>query len=183
MQQDYDVSVRWRSYPLHPDIPPEGMDYRAYFGGDAGWEAGAERLTTMAGVLGVPFRMPERKYNSQRAEELTAWAVQHHPHVVEALRSATFHAIWVDGLNNDDPEVLADLAASSGIPKDDVADSMAQREGRAAVEADWHEAMRLRIRGVPMVFIGERAVVGAQPWPVFEAALEAAGVARRADGE
>ena len=123
--------------------------------------------------------MPDRKFNSQRAEELMAWAVETHPDAVDDLRTRTFRAIWVDGLNNDDPAVLTDLATSAGIPQPEVAEALQGRKGRGAVEADWHESMRLRIRGVPIAFIGERAVAGAQPWPVFAQALEAAGVARR----
>jgi predicted DsbA family dithiol-disulfide isomerase len=176
IQQEYDATVRWRAFPLHPDIPPSGMDYRAYFGGDAGWQAGAELVGAMAATLGLPFRMPERKYNSRRADEFSAWALTEFTEKVDALRSALFHAIWADGLNNDDPAVLADVAVSVGIPRDRAADALEERKGAAEVDVDWQESMARRIRGVPAVFIGDQEVSGAQPWPVFAEALASAGV-------
>jgi len=155
------------------------MDYRAYLGGDAAWQAGAERLDAMAATLGLPFRMPERKYNSRRADELTAWVLTEFPEHVDDLRAALFHTIWVDGFDNSDPTVLADVAVSVGIPRDQAAHAMEERKGAAAVDTDWRESMARRIRGVPAVFIWDREVSGAQPWPVFAEALASAGVTRR----
>lgn len=179
MQREYDATIRWRAFPLHPDIPPSGMDYRAYLGGDAGWQAGAERLGAMAATLGLPFRMPERKYNSRRADELTAWVLTEFPEQVDDLRTALFHAIWVDGFDNSDQTILANIAVSVGIPRDPAADAMEERKGAAVVDTDWQESMARRIRGVPAVFIGDQEVSGAQPWPVFAEALASAGVTPR----
>ena len=179
IQQEYDATVRWRAFPLHPDIPPSGMDYRGYLGGDAAWQAGAERLGAMAATLGLPFRMPERKYNSRRADELTAWALTEFTGRVDSLRTALFHAIWADGLDNSDPAVLADVAVSVGIPRDPAVDALQERQGAAAVDVDWQESMARGIRGVPAVFIGDQEVSGAQPWPVFAEALASARVNRR----
>jgi predicted DsbA family dithiol-disulfide isomerase len=155
------------------------MDYRAYLGGDAAWQAGAEQLGAMAATLGLPFRMPERKYNSRRADELTAWALTGFPEEVDALRTALFHAISADGIDNSDPAVLADIAVSAGIPRDPAADALQERQGAPAVDADWRESMSRGIRGVPAVFIGDEEVSGAQPWPVFAEALASARVNRR----
>jgi predicted DsbA family dithiol-disulfide isomerase len=179
MQREYDVTIRWRTFPLHPDIPPSGMDYVAYFGGEGGWQAGAQQLGAMAEALGLPFEMPLVKYNSRRAEELTAWAVTNVPDMVEDLRTATFQAIWAEGRNNDDPDVLADVAASVGIPRGAAVEALEHGKGRAAVDEDWRESMTRGIRGVPVVFIGEQAIMGAQPWPVFAGTLDRAGVTRR----
>lgn len=179
IEEEYDVTIRWRAFPLHPDIPPSGMDYRAYLGGDAAWQAGAEQLGAMAATLGLPFRMPERKYNSRRADELTAWALTEFPQEVDALRTGLFHATWVDGLDNSDSTVLADIAVSVGIPRDRAVKALEERKGSPAVDADWQESVARGIRGVPAVFIGDQEVSGAQPWPVFAEALASAGVNRR----
>ena len=179
IEKEYDATTRWRSFPLHPDIPPSGMDYRAYLGGDAAWQAGAERLGAMAATLGLPFRMPERKYNSRRADELTAWALTEFTGRVDLLRTALFHAIWADGLDNSDPAVLADIAVSVGIPRDPAAKALEERQGTETVDTDWQESKTRGIRGVPVVFIDDQAITGAQPWPVFAEALNGAGVPRQ----
>lgn len=179
IEEEYDVTIRWRAFPLHPDIPPSGMDYRAYLGGDAAWQAGAERLGAMAATLGLPFRMPERKYNSRLADELTARVTAEFSEQVAALRTALFHSIWADGLDNSDPTLLADVAASVGISRDAALEALEERKGRAAVDADWQESMARGIRGVPAVFIGDQAVMGAQPWPVFAEMLASAGISPR----
>jgi predicted DsbA family dithiol-disulfide isomerase len=179
IQQDYDAAIWWRAYPLHPNIPPAGMDYLAYFGGEAAWESVAERLGTMAAMLSLPFNMPKVKYNSRRAEELTAWAVTEVPGAVDSLRTALFQAIWADGVTNSDPAVLADIADSVDISRDLAVDALENRRGRATVDTDWQDAIARRIRGVPVVFIEDQEVTGAQPWPVFAEALESAGIRSR----
>jgi predicted DsbA family dithiol-disulfide isomerase len=179
IQQEYDALIRWRAYPLHPDIPPAGMDYRAYFGGEAAWASAAERLGAMAAMLSLPFKMPKVKYDSRRAEELTAWAVTEVPDAADSLRTAIFQAIWVDGVNNSDPAVLADIADSVDISRDLAVDALEGRRGRANVDTDWQDALARGIRGVPIVFIGDQEVTGAQPWPVFAEALESAGIRSR----
>jgi len=180
MQQEYHVSVRWRSYPLHPEIPLSGMDYRDYLGGDAAWQGGGDQLGAMAARLGLAFLMPDRKYNSRRADELTAWATIAAPDAVDSLRTAVFHAIWADGLDNSDPAVLADIADRAGIPRELAIAALEAREGAPSVDADWRESMARRIRGVPATVIGAQTVTGAQPWPVFVEALASEGVRRRA---
>jgi predicted DsbA family dithiol-disulfide isomerase len=179
IQQEYDAVIRWRAYPLHPDIPPAGMDYRSYFGGEAAWASVAERLGAMAAMLSLPFNMPKVKYDSRRAEELTAWAVTEVPDAVDSLRTAIFQAIWADGVNNSDPAVLTDIAASVDISRDLAMDALEDRRGRATVDTDWQDAMARRIRGVPVVLIGDQEVTGAQLWPVFAEALESAGIRSR----
>ncbi len=85
----------------------------------------------------------------------------------------------MDGINNSDPAVLVDIADSVGISRDLAMVALYDRKGRASVDEDWRNAMTRRIRGVPVVFIGDQEVTGAQPWSVFAAALESAGVRSR----
>jgi predicted DsbA family dithiol-disulfide isomerase len=179
IQEGYDATVRWRAYPLHPDIPPVGMDYPAYLGGEATFDLLSERVGGMAEALGLPFDPPRVKYNSRRADELTAWAVTEVPESADSLRMAIFEAIWSDGANNSDPAVLTEVAASVGIARARAVAALQGRWGGAAVDEDWRDAMARRIRGVPALFIGEAEVVGAQPWPVFAEALEKAGIRPR----
>ena len=32
LEKDYDVKIRWRAFPLHPDIPDDGMPIEELFG-------------------------------------------------------------------------------------------------------------------------------------------------------
>ena len=74
-----------------------------------------------------------------------------------------------------DPETLAAHAEALGADPDEV--RAAIREGRhdARIDADIEAVRSSGVRiGTPAVLIGDRLVMGAQPYPVFEAAVSAA---------
>jgi len=75
---------------------------------------------------------------------------------------------------------LLDLAANLGLPPDEARAVLASREMGHLVDADWQRARTLGIQAVPSFLVGDRLVVGAQPYPVLEELVLAAGAGRRA---
>jgi 2-hydroxychromene-2-carboxylate isomerase len=72
---------------------------------------------------------------------------------------AIFEWIWAHGRAADTPEALAPLAASFGIT--DVSAALSAPDVKAGLQANFEEAMRHRIFGVPTLAIGDELFWGA----------------------
>ena len=135
------------------------------------------RMRKVAAELGLPLGRRTRTYNSTRAQELGHWAAQQG--VGHAFHEAMFKASFVDCLAISQPSVLAQVAASVGLDPDQALDHLTNGAFRPQVEADWDLSRQLGISAAPTFVAGGRMVVGAQPYPVLERLVQAAGAPAR----
>lgn len=76
---EHPFAIRWRPYQLNPDLPPEGMDRRAYMTakfGDAALGTIHARLEAMGAEAGITYRFDRitRAPNTLDAHRLVHWA-------------------------------------------------------------------------------------------------------------
>jgi len=172
------LRIRWRPYQLDPTIPPAGKDRHAYLEAKFG---SAERIRQLQANVaasgaseGIDFAFDRIAVspNTLDAHRLVRWAGEsgRQDEVVEAL----FRAYFLEGRNVGDHEVLADIAAATGMDRKNVAARLASGADRAAVSAEVEEAQRIGVTGVPtFILAGRYALVGAQPAEEIAAALRA----------
>lgn len=163
LQEEFDMDVKWRAFPLHPEVPEGGMALADLFRNTTVNVAEyAKRLKRTADELGLPFGERTMTYNTRRAQELGLWAdAMGRGH---AFHMAAFRAYLADGKNLADETVLLDIAESAGLQRDD---AKAALEGRAfsdAVDRDWRDARRIGITAVPTVVLDNRRISGFQPY-------------------
>jgi predicted DsbA family dithiol-disulfide isomerase len=135
-------------------------------------------LERAARDAGLPFSPRTMTYNSRAAQELGKWA-EARGRGVECHR-AVFRAYFVDGKNIGRSEFLVEVIRDLGLPEEDAREALTRRPFREAVDADWTRSREMGITAVPTLVLGEKALVGAQPYEKMAALLEAAGVKRRA---
>ena len=116
---------------------------------------------------------------------LLAWG-QAVPHGVEigqwggdAIHDALDRAYFVDGLNLAKQDILLDIARQLGLPETDAQDVLAARAYKAAVDADWQRSRELGSTAVPTFVVGDRGLVGAQPYEALERLVVEAGARER----
>lgn len=160
-------------FPLHPGLGPQGVPLSVLLKG-YNLESAHARLRTIAEAEGLTFSPPSHAWDSRLAQELATWASSRGT----SLHSALFRAVFVEGRNIGDLEVLAAIASEQGLPADEARDVLAKRTFRAKVDEDWQFARRIGVTGVPTYAIGDRGVVGAQPYEVLEQLAMQAGVPR-----
>lgn len=103
---------------------------------------------------GVPLRFPPaHPFNPLPALRLCIAAGT----TLDAVGSI-FEWIWAHGRAADTAEALAPLAASLGI--DDLHAALAAAEVKAALQANFEEAMRQQVYGVPTLAIGDELFWG-----------------------
>lgn len=158
--------VVWRPFQLNPDMPPEGMDRRAYLRAKFGDQAGGkmyEAVVAAGQEVGIPFDFPHipRTPNTLSAHRLIAFsgAEGRQDQMVETL----FRAYFVEGQDVSAPETLVRLAGEAGLDPEAVARHLGTDEGLAEVAAAEARVRAIGIEGVPSYIIDDAfLIVGAQ---------------------
>ena len=85
---------------------------------------------------------------------------------------AIFEALWVDGRDIGDPDVLADLAADVGLDGEEIREAIGDDERRDDLREAFTEAQRRGITGVPTFVSDGHAARGAVPPEHLERLVE-----------
>jgi predicted DsbA family dithiol-disulfide isomerase len=159
--------VRYRSFLLNPDLPPQGVDRREYlerkFGGSHQYERIAEALVYTGKGEGINFALDKIKRtpnsaNSHRLVRLAHTLGRQHE-AVELL----FQAFFERGLDTGSTEVLIRLADELGIERPMAQAHLSGENDLNAVYTENARMHRLGITGVPcFIFNDSRAIAGAQ---------------------
>jgi len=167
LKSRYAVEVRWRAFPLHPDIPEQGLTLEELLAGrDVDIPAVLSRLKKVAGELGLPWGDRTETYNSRLAQELGKWAEDKGKG--DEFHKAVFRSYFVEGKNIAKKEVLGDLASGVGLVKKEAFEILQARSFKAAVDEDWRLSMEWGIMAVPTFVFNGKRLVGAQPYTVLE---------------
>ena len=181
-EPDVAVQVRWHAFQLNPDLPPEGVDRRAYldakFGGAARAGQIYERVRAAAAASGLALELDRiaRQPNTLDAHRLIAWAQQRDAARAGDLVERLFRAYFIEGRLVGEHAELARIAGEAGYDSAAAAAFLASNALRSDVAAADERARTLGIGGVPFfIFDGRVALSGAQePATLLEAIDEAA---------
>ena len=180
LRKNFEVDIQWKAFPLHPEVPEEGLALEKLFAGrNIDMAQAMARLKSVADDLGLPLGVRKKTYNSRLAQEMGKWAESKGKG--DEFHDAVFRSYFVDGKNIGEVDVLANLAKSAGLPEKEARKVLQSRTFKDAVDSDWARSRELGITGVPTFVIDHHAVVGAQPYEALEQFLKNNGVkAKRA---
>jgi predicted DsbA family dithiol-disulfide isomerase len=171
------VVVDWRAFLLDPTTPPEG---RPHPYPKEVREQRSGPIHDMAASVGLPMTGRDWISNSRPALEAAEFVKEHAPEHFDAYHHAVFSAYFAEGRDIGDVEVLKEIANGIGIDADAMAQAVADGSYRQRVDEDYQLAQRIGFSGVPAFILGNRAIVGAQPYEVFEEVMEILGREKRA---
>jgi predicted DsbA family dithiol-disulfide isomerase len=172
--------VRWHPFQLNPDLPPEGIDRRAYieakFGSLGRSEPVYQRVRDAAAQTGLTLELDAitRQPNTLQPHRLIAWA-QAEQGDASALVERLFRAYFVEGRRVGEDDTLAELAAEVGIDRENARTFLASDRLRDEIAEADGRARALGITGVPFfIFNGRVALSGAHEPPTLLGAIEQA---------
>ena len=165
---DHPFQIQWHPFQLNPEMPPEGVEKRAYlekkFGGKARVDAVHDRLREVAKAAGVDMNpdKPRRMPNTLNAHRLIHWAG------IENLQSpvvtALMRAYWVEGRDIGDLGTLADIAGENGMDREATLRLLQSDADGDDIQARDQDARHKGVNSVPTFLIAQQYVVsGAQP--------------------
>ncbi|HCY86682.1 MAG TPA: hypothetical protein DHV36_16235 [Desulfobacteraceae bacterium] len=176
--KQYEIEIRWRAFPLHPDIPEGGMPIIELFGYNE--PLMAEKMGVLEGkaaALGLPLAKRTMISDSRPAQELGKWAetLGH----CDAFREAVYTAYFGKGLDIADLTVLADIAQEAGLPGDDAVKVIDAQTFGEEVEADWEKSEKLAVMVAPTYIMNGQRLAGSQSFEALEQMMIRNGAPRR----
>ena len=169
LSQNYPLEVTWMPFYLRPDTPPEGMELPSQV--KAHMKGMQTHLVQMANAAGLRMIFPDRIPNTRIAHEPTEYAGQKAKG--NEFHQAVFDRYYGRGEDISRWEVLQQAAKDVGLDADEMREQVEQGKFTALVSEQVRQAAELGIDGVPTYILNDRyAIVGAQPYEVFEQAIQ-----------
>ena len=118
-------------------------------------------MARFARRYGVPFVMnPHFPINTLTLMRGAAGAQLRAPDRFEAYLRGMFKAIWIDGLNLNDPAVVAQALGAAGFDAAQVMAWVNDADVKAALRASTEEAVARGVFGAPTMFVGSEMFFG-----------------------
>lgn len=172
-----DPEVRWEPFDLRGVQRREDgtLDESVETGKDEAYferaRRNVQRLRERLGVDMVPLEEVEG-VDSWNAMQAALSVRDEHPDAFEAFDEGLFRALWEEGRDIGDPDVLAEVADEVGLDGEAVAEAAtdpdAGEELREALEASRSRG----VRAVPTFLVGDRPIQGAAPPDQLRQVLE-----------
>lgn len=176
-ENEENIDIEWRPFDIQgAKRQPDGtLDHEADDGkGEAYFERARRNVERLSREYDVDMSMdlPDEidSWNAQKV----ALAIDDHfdRETFSAFHDAVFEALWRDNLDIGEPYVLVDIAASVGIPEDDVRQAVESDELDEELESRFEEARREGVTGIPTFTYGPHTLQGAVPSEQFSRLLE-----------
>ena len=167
-QTNTEHEIYWHPFELNPNMPSAGQNMREHIMekyGSSKEESNASRtrLTEAGHEVGFEFNFNDdtRMHNTFNLHQLLHWANQQAR--MHDLKQALFAAHFTHGRNISDNAVLADIAAETGLDRNEALAVLEdQRFAKEVRETEQHWQQQ-GIQSVPAVIFNERYLVsGAQ---------------------
>lgn len=179
---DVAITVTWRSYPLLPGTPLQGIPYQAFYekrlGSAAAVAARRSQVREAASAAGIDFAFEriELMPNTLAAHQMIdCVAASGSNEQVSKLIERLFTAYFMEGRDLGDPAVLTAIAAAAGIPPDEVASCLDSPEQRRHFFEKLAAGNETEVSGVPFFVFNDRlAISGAHPPSSLLAAMQQA---------
>ena len=158
-----DITVRWRCFPLHPEVPREGIPLSTLFSrSELEMDLMVQKLQQTAAQIGLPFGSVRTIYNSRLAQEVGIWAETEGKG--DEFHLVAFQAYLVHQQNFAKKEVLLKIAESVGLPPNKALEVIEKRSFSDAVDKEWELSRSLGITAVPTLMYNKKQLTGAHPY-------------------
>ena len=138
-----------------------------------------EHLLKFAAQFGITdLALPDRSPNTRRALAIAELARD--KGVLPKYRDLAMDAHWRRGMNLESDADLRAIAAEAGLDPDEAIAASSDPKYLGRIDARRQEANARGVTGIPTFVIGNRGVVGCQPFEVLAEFVEAAGGAKKA---
>jgi predicted DsbA family dithiol-disulfide isomerase len=170
LKAEHNVDLEWRPFYLYFDTPPEGRDLPERVK-QARLQGSEDRLRQIAQSYGMEFVSTPRIYNTRLAHEATEYARLHGKG--NEFHKVVFRKVYAEGRDPSQWEVLRSAAEEVDLDADEMQREVEEEKYMAEVVDRVRWAYQIGVTGVPTYVINNKyAIVGAQPYEVFQSALE-----------
>ncbi|WP_254767025.1 DsbA family oxidoreductase [Salinilacihabitans rarus] len=170
------LEVDWHPFDLRRDKrrPDGSIDRSADDGKDEQYyERARENVRRLQERYDVEMAQEiATEVDSLFAQQASLYVREEHPDRWLAFDRAIYDALWREGRDIGDADVLADLAADVGLPADEVREATADESLRERLDERFAEAQRDGVTGVPTFVADGDAARGVVPPERLERLVE-----------
>jgi predicted DsbA family dithiol-disulfide isomerase len=166
LRKEFEFDTDWRSFELHPEIPKAGA-YTDQLSFPPGYiEMAMANVKRLADDAGVKIRFSGFIPNSRLALYISEFA--RIKGKFDEFHELVFKKYWEEGGNIGDLEILLNLGENIDLNREEILIYLESEEPVKKVKQYSEELNKYGINGVPTFIIGEKIVIGAQPYEVFK---------------
>jgi predicted DsbA family dithiol-disulfide isomerase len=170
LKQEFDLTVEWLPFEIHPETPPNGMPLVKMFP-RADVESMTRRLNSMGAPFGLAFRKIVNISNSRLSLEAGEFAKEHGR--FDEFHNDIFKAYFSQGKDIGNVAVLKQIGKDAGLDAIALGKALETGKYRQVREEAKEEAAHLGITAAPtFIFNGKDRIVGAQSPEVFRELLK-----------
>lgn len=170
LEEEFKVDVEWRGFEIHPETPREGRTIED-LNMDKGYiEMMRDNVMKLAKEAKLNIKFPSKLSNSRLALEISEYAKEKGK--FREFHSAIFDACWREGRDIGNMEFLFKTAKKVGLDVGELKRYLKDGRAKKKLSEYLDEIKRYMITGVPTFIIGDKVVVGAQPYKVLKKAME-----------
>lgn len=140
LQNHHGIEVRWMPFELHPGIGPEGRPISA---------KRFAKFVELADIEGVDFALPDRIMPTRRAHLLACFVQATAAESFGDVHRQLFRAVWVEGRDVSDLEVLRTIAQGCGVDGDEAVRSVVDETHVDLLVAARDEGLENSVVAVP----------------------------------
>jgi predicted DsbA family dithiol-disulfide isomerase len=176
--KDIEHEIHWHPFELNPNMPADGQDMRAHLIEKYGItpaqsDTNRANMAALGQELGFQFNFADgfRMHNTFNAHQLLHWADEKGRK--HDLKQALFEAHFTHGRNLSDRAILVDIAAETGLDRDEASAVLDDQRFAAQVRQEQQFWTKQGISGVPaVVFDRKHLVTGAQGVENYKSMLD-----------
>ncbi len=172
LSKNYDLEVEWRPFEIHPETPKEGMDLNNLPYPKEYLDMMKANIKKLADDVGISLKLSDKLPNSRLALYLSEFARKNGK--FDDFHKLVFDSYWKDGKDIGDQAFLLGLAETIGLNRNDILEYINSEEPKSELTKSLKDLKQYGINGVPTFIIGDKIVVGAQPYDVFTKVIEKA---------
>ncbi len=178
LEKEYDVKTCYRAFPLHPDIPKQGMPIEELFGHNIPLMTDKmQALEKMAASLGLPLAKRTTISDTRLSQELAKWAETRGK--LKEYQDAVYTAYFSGGLDISDRSVLTEITEAGGLSKLEALEIIEIKAFGSAVDKDWDRSEKLGIMVAPTYIMNGARLTGSQPYEKLEQLIVANNIPKR----
>ncbi len=166
LEREFEIDVEWKGFEIHPETPAGGSDLASLGFDEATATAMLSRVLELSDEAGLKLNPPSRISNSRLALQIAEFAKEKGK--FKEYHDAVFRAYWQQGKDIGHREQLFSLAAQAGLDLEELEFYLESGQAIDKLSQHLQEVREYGISGVPTFVIGNKMVVGAQPYEVLE---------------
>ena len=170
LKKNYNLDVEWRPFEIHPETPKAGMDLNNLPYPKEYLDMMKANIKKLADDVGISLKLSEKLPNSRLALYISEFARKNGK--FDDFHKLVFDSYWKDGKDIGDQALLLGLAETVGLNRNDILDYINSEEPKSELTKSLKDLKQYGINGVPTFIIGDKIVVGAQPYDVFQKVIE-----------